>query len=35
MVLWDGILIDVRRELAIVPEGGTGVWGRVPPLRGH
>ena len=35
MVLWDGVLTDVRRELAVVPEGGTGVWGRVPPLRGH
>ena len=35
MVLEDGVLTDVRRGLAVVPEGGTGVWGRVLPLRGH
>lgn len=35
MVLGDGVLTDVRRGLAIVPEGGTGIWGRVPPLRGQ
>ena len=35
MVLGDGVLTDVRRGLAVVPEGGTGVWGRVLPLRGH
>ena len=35
MVLGDEVLTDVRRGLAVVSEGGTGVWGRVPPLRGH
>lgn len=35
MVLGDGVLTDVRRGLAVVSEGGTGVWGRVLPLRGH
>ena len=34
MVLED-VLTDARKRLAIVPEGGTGMWGRVPPLRGH
>ena len=33
-VLGDGVLTDVRRGLAIVPEGGTGMWGKVPPLEG-
>ena len=35
MVLGDGVLVDDRSGLGIVPEGGTDVWGRVPLLRGH
>ena len=31
VVLGDGVLIDDRNGLAIMPEGGTGMWGRVPP----
>ena len=27
MVLGDGILVDDRSGLGIVPEGGTGIWG--------
>ena len=33
MVLED-VLTDARKRLAIVPEGGTGMWGKVPPLEG-
>ena len=35
MVLGDGVLVDDRSGLGIVPEGGTDVWGRMPLLRGH
>ena len=31
VVLGDGVLVDDKGGLTIVPEGGAGVWGRVPP----
>ena len=35
VVLGDGVLVDDKRGLAIGQRVGTGMWGRVPPLRGH